>query len=139
MKTFFNFLLFFLFTFACDAQTSMSKFDRQQWVEIGEFKLESNRSILSCRIGYRTYGQLNAEKSNAILFLTWFGGTAQSVEGTSPWGAIDTTNYQVIIVDALGDGVSSSPSNSKKQSGTDFPLFTIRDMVNSQHELLTKN
>src|SRR4029077_5921025 len=38
---------------------------------------------------------------------------------------------------SLGDGISSSPSNS----GADplaFPRFTIRDMVNSQHELLSR-
>jgi homoserine O-acetyltransferase len=51
---------------------------------------------------------------------------------------IDTTKYFVITVDALGDSVSSSPSNSPKQPRMKFPAFTIRDMVNSQHQLAEK-
>jgi len=42
------------------------------------------------------------------------------------------------VIDALGDGVSSSPSNSSQQAGADFPAFTIKDMVNSQYVLLTQ-
>jgi homoserine O-acetyltransferase len=41
-------------------------------------------------------------------------------------------------VDALSNGVSTSPSNSKDQPRMKFPKITIRDMVNSEHELLTK-
>lgn len=41
---------------------------------IGELRLESGASIENCKIGYRTFGQLNADRSNAILFPTWFGG-----------------------------------------------------------------
>jgi homoserine O-acetyltransferase/O-succinyltransferase len=47
---------------------------------------------------------------------------------------LDTTGLYIIVVDALGNGVSSSPSNS-----AGFPEITIRDMVNSQHTLLTKH
>ena len=50
----------------------------------------------------------------------------------------DTSKYHVIVIDALGDGVSSSPSNSVEQPREKFPRFTIRDMVRSQHELLTR-
>ena len=42
------------------------------------------------------------------------------------------------MVDALGNGVSSSPSNSALQPGDRFPTFSIRDVVNSQHQLLTQ-
>lgn len=40
-------------------------------------------------------------------------------------------------MDALGNGVSSSPSNSTAQPGTSFPEFTIVDMVNAQYKFLT--
>ncbi|MBV9299706.1 MAG: alpha/beta fold hydrolase, partial [Verrucomicrobia bacterium] len=43
------------------------------------------------------------------------------------------------LVDALGNGVSSSPSNSAVQPRMEFPVFTIGDMVNSQYRLLTEN
>jgi len=51
---------------------------------------------------------------------------------------VDPTKYFVIAVDALGDGVSSSPSNSTTQHGTAFPAFTIQDMVNVEHRLVTE-
>jgi homoserine O-acetyltransferase len=43
----------------------------------------------------------------------------------------------VIAIDALSNGVSSSPSNSRLQPRMRFPQFTLRDTVNSQHKLLT--
>jgi homoserine O-acetyltransferase len=42
----------------------------------------------------------------------------------------------LILVDALGNGVSSAPSNSTKQARFAFPKFTIHDMVESQKKLL---
>lgn len=117
---------------------AQNKADRQQLVSIGDFKLESGKNIVDCKIGYRSYGKLNAAKSNAVVFLTWFGGVSQNNEGGDTFKAIDTTHFCLIIVDALGNGVSTSPSNSIKQHNTSFPVFSIRDMVNSQHELLTK-
>ncbi len=44
----------------------------------------------------------------------------------------------MVTLDALGDGVSSSPSNSAAQPRMRFPKFTIRDMVNSQYRLVTE-
>lgn len=106
---------------------------------IGDLGLDSGQTIRNCRVGYRTWGTLDASKGNAILVPTWFGSTS---EGLSSWignGKLyDTSRYYVIAVDALGDGVSSSPSNSSDQPGTAFPRFTVRDMVRSQHELVTR-
>ncbi len=111
----------------------------QRYAEIGNFNLENGQVIKSCKIGYRTFGKLNKEKSNALLFPTWFGGnTAGLINFIGPGKMADSTKYFVIAVDALGDGVSSSPSNSKLQPKGEFPKFNIRDMVNSQHILVTK-
>ena len=137
MKTIIPIVLFLFITTPSFAQNSTD--NKQQLTPIGDLKLESGNIITGCNIGYRTYGRLNRAKSNGILFLTWFGGNAKNVEGTNPFLAVDTTRYFLIIVDALGDGVSSSPSNSVKQHGTNFPAFSIRDMVESQYQLLTKN
>jgi homoserine O-acetyltransferase len=64
--------------------------------------------------------------------------TAQLMDNIRPGTLVDSTNYCVIAVDALANGVSSSPSNSKLQPRMKFPKITIRDMVNTEHELLTK-
>jgi len=112
----------------------------QQFVELGDFELENGQIIKSCRIGYRILGQVNPEKSNIILYPTWFGGTSEHVMGlVGPGKFVNNSELCVIIVDALGNGVSSSPSNSKKQHNRKFPEFTIHDMVQSQYKLLTEH
>ncbi|MDR6195343.1 alpha/beta fold hydrolase [Siphonobacter sp. SORGH_AS_0500] len=112
---------------------------QQKFANLGDFKLENGQVIQDCKVGYRTFGKLNAQKSNAILILTWFGGVSENLKGmASPGSMADSTHFFVITVDAIGNGVSSSPSNSPKQLNDKFPLFTIRDMVNSQHELVAK-
>jgi homoserine O-acetyltransferase len=111
----------------------------QLFAQLGDFKLESGQVIRDCRIGYRTFGKLNDEKSNAILVPTWAGGTSAQLQSNfGPGKLIDTDKYYVIAVDALSNGVSSSPSNSKLQPRMGFPRFTFRDLVNTQHELLTR-
>ncbi len=112
---------------------------RQQFAALGACKLVSGQEIENCRLGYRTWGKLNAQRSNAVLFPTWFSGTSANLaDSIGPNGLVDPSKYFVIAVDALGDGVSSSPSNSTTQQGPDFPAFTIQDMVNSEYHLVTE-
>lgn len=109
----------------------------QQFARLGDFKLESGEVLRDCRIGYRTLGQMNPEKSNVILVPTWAGGTTEQLLGSAGPGKLaDTSKYFVILVDALSNGVSSSPSNSAAQPHMRFPKITIRDMVSTQHALL---
>lgn len=110
-----------------------------KYADLGDFKLESGEVIKDCRIGYRTYGKMNSEGSNAVLFTTWASGTTEQAAGQfGPGGVIDPEKYFIVSIDALSNGVSSSPSNSKVQPRMRFPKFTIRDDVNTQHEVLTK-
>jgi homoserine O-acetyltransferase/O-succinyltransferase len=126
-------LFFFSFLTILSAQA------QQQFANLGDFKLVSGETIRDCRIGYRTAGALNADRSNAILVTTWFGGKSENIiDSVGPGKLPDSSKYFVIAIDAIGNGVSSSPSNSKLQPRMKFPQFTIRDMVNSQHEVLTK-
>jgi len=112
---------------------------QQQIADLGSCKLTSGRQIDHCRVGYRTWGALNADRSNAVLFPTWFSGvSANLADAIKAGGLVDPTQYFVIAVDALGDGVSSSPSNSATQHGPDFPAFTIQDMVNAEYRLATE-
>ena len=111
----------------------------QQFAELGDFRLGSGSVIRDFRLGYRTLGKLNAEKSNAILWPSWLGGKSQDLlQFVGPSNVVDSTRYFVILVDAIGDGVSSSPSNSTKQPLLKFPEFSIRDMVESEHRLATE-
>lgn len=111
----------------------------QQFANIGDLKLQSGRAIRNCRVGYRTFGKLAADKSNVVVFPTWAGGTTEQLKSAiGPGRLIDSNSYFVIAIDALSNGVSSSPSNSRLQPRMRFPQFTLRDTVESQHELLTK-
>ncbi|HSE15643.1 MAG TPA: alpha/beta fold hydrolase [Pyrinomonadaceae bacterium] len=111
---------------------------QQQFANIGDLKLENGGVIRDCRIGYRTFGQLNPGKSNVIVIPTWAGGTSEQLQSSIGSGKlVDSTTYFVIAIDALSNGVSSSPSNSRLQPRMRFPQFTLRDTVKSQHELLT--
>jgi homoserine O-acetyltransferase len=110
-----------------------------QMGRLGDFRLESGAVIRDCQVGYRTFGKLNEQRSNAVLFPTWFTGTAQDLAALiGPGKLVDSSPYFVIAVDALGDGVSSSPSNSRAQPHMNFPEFSIRDMVAAEHDLATK-
>jgi homoserine O-acetyltransferase len=109
----------------------------KQLAHIGDFKLERGGMVRDCVVGYRTFGQMNSAKNNVVVFPTYFGGTSADVDSFIGRGKIvDSSVYYVIAVDALADGVSSSPSNSKLQPRMQFPQITIRDMVNAEHKLL---
>src|ERR1700752_205335 len=111
----------------------------QLFANLGNFKLENGGVIRNCRIGYRTFGTLNQDKSNVIVFPTWAGGTTEQLKSNfGPGRLIDSTSYFVVAIDALSNGVSSSPSNSRLQPRMRFPEFSLRDTVATQHELLTR-
>ena len=125
-------LIFFLFSSDLPAQG-------KQYASLGNFKLENGSTIYDCRIAYKTHGKLNEKKSNAILFPTWFTGTTKDLEHIVPGILVDTNEYFLILADALGDGISSSPSNSVRQHGLLFPEFSIKDMVESEYAMLIKH
>src|SRR5258705_7050382 len=121
-----------------DAQTTRPE-GAQQFAELGDMKLQGGAAIQDFRLGYRTLGKLNAQKSNAVLWPTWLGGKSQDLlQFVGTGTVVDTSLYFVILVDAIGNGVSTSPSNSKLQPIMKFPTFTIRDMVEAEHRLLTE-
>jgi len=103
----------------------------------GNFQLENGSVIQDFNLSYTTQGTLNADKSNAILMVTAIGGNHHRIDYLiGPGKALDTDKYFVICTDAIGNGLSTSPSNSKAQPNISFPEFNIRDMVNTQHQLI---
>jgi len=115
----------------------------QQIANLGTCSLQSGQVILDCRIGYRTFGALNDAKSNAVFMPTWLNGRSDELvpffsNTPSSQRLVDTSKFFGIALDALGDGVSSSPSNSTRQPGPQFPRFTIEDIVRTQYRVLTE-
>jgi len=113
--------------------------EKQNFAELGRCALENGQVIDPCRVGFRTFGHLNEGGTNAVLVpMWWTGKTEQLNPKVGPGKLFDPTKYYIIGVDPFGNGVSSSPSNSKNQPGEQFPRFTIRDMVRAQHRLMTE-
>jgi homoserine O-acetyltransferase len=103
----------------------------------GDLKLESGEAIKDFSISYVTHGTLNAKKSNAILMVTAVGGNHHRLDFMiGPGKALDPDKYFIICTDAISNGLTTSPSNSKAQPRMAFPKFTIRDMVESQYRLV---
>ncbi len=117
-------------------------------------KLASGKEISNFPIAYQTYGQLNSDKSNAILICHALTGD-QYVASNNPvtskkgwWDfmvgenkPIDTEKYFVICSNVLGGcmgsfGPKSINEATQKPYGLDFPMITVGDMVNAQNLLI---
>ncbi|MEA2765119.1 MAG: hypothetical protein QOK07_1523 [Gemmatimonadaceae bacterium] len=108
-------------------------------VSLGTCQLSSGAVLPDCRIAYRSYGTLSAARDNVVLIPTWLLGRSEDWDSLLSTEALaDTTRYYVIVVDALADGLSSSPSNTTLSARAAFRDLTIGDMVNSQYRLLTE-
>jgi homoserine O-acetyltransferase len=107
-------------------------------VNIGRIELEEGGVIDNCKLAVATHGKLNAAKDNAILMTTWYSGTNKLLEQLfiGKGKALDPDRYQIIIVNQIGNGLSTSPHNSADPSA--FPKVRIGDDVRAQHRLLTE-
>jgi homoserine O-acetyltransferase len=104
---------------------------------IRDCRVADGAVIPNCRVAYRTYGRLDDTRSNTVLIPTWLLGRSEDwhpLLGNDP--LVDTTRFFVVVVDALGDGHSSSPSNTRGARAA-FAALTVGDMVESQYRLLT--
>ncbi len=109
-------------------------------VSLGTCRLEGRATIQDCRIAYRAFGRLNAARTNAVLIPTWLLGRSEDwlpLLGRDAY--VDTTRFYTLVVDAFGDGHSSSPSNTPTEARAAFRELTIADMVEAQHRLLVEH
>ncbi len=107
--------------------------------ELGDLGLESGEVIRGYRQSYVAHGELNREKSNAVLVCISLTGNHHRLDFLiGPGKALDPDQNFIIAADPIANGLSTSPSNSAEQPGMRFPRFTIRDMVESQYRLLTR-
>jgi homoserine O-acetyltransferase/O-succinyltransferase len=105
----------------------------------GDFKLESGEVLRGFELSYVTHGSLDASGANAILVTVSLTGNHHRLDFLIGSGkALDPAHLFIVCVDPIGNGLSSSPSNSEAQPGMQFPRFVLRDMVNSQYRLLTE-
>ena len=100
----------------------------------------SGATLRGARLAYKTYGNLNGEKSNAVVYPTRFGGRHADNEWLMGDGmALDPKEYFVVVPNMIGNGLSSSPSNTPPPyDRARFPRVTVHDNVAAQHRLVTE-
>lgn len=108
--------------------------------EAGNVTLQSGAMLRGCKLAYKTFGTLNAAKDNAIVYPTWYSGQHYDNEWlVGPGMALDPAKYFIIIPNMLGNGLSTSPSNTPEPyNAARFPKVTAYDNVMLQHRLVTE-
>jgi len=119
-----------------------------------EMELESGEKFGPITLAYETYGKLNQERSNAILILHALTGDAHAAgfhpgdkdpgwwdNMIGPGKAFDTEHYFIICSNVLGGckgstGPASINPITGRPYGLQFPVITIKDMVNAQRHLI---
>ena len=106
----------------------------------GDVKLQRGATLRDCKLAYKTFGKLNAAKDNVIVYPTWYSGQHHDNEWLIGKGmALDPDKYFIIIPNMLGNGLSSSPSNTPAPyDRARFPNITLCDNVRLQHRLITE-
>ena len=119
--------------------------------------LQSGASIRDYQLVYETYGQLNADKSNAVLVCHALNashhvaGVYPNEEKSEGWWdnmigpgkRVDTNKFFVIGVNNLGSCFGSTGAKDINPDtgtvyGADFPVVTVEDWVNAQARLLDR-
>jgi homoserine O-acetyltransferase/O-succinyltransferase len=105
----------------------------------GDVKLQSGITYRNTQLAYQTYGTLNADRSNAIIYMTSYGAHHSDILWmVGPGKALDTDKYFIVIPNLFGNGLSSSPSLAVEPfNGSHWPHFTIHDNVAIQRRLVS--
>jgi homoserine O-acetyltransferase len=104
----------------------------------GDVALQSGMTCRGARLAYKTFGTLNAERSNAIVYPTSYGAQHGDTEWLIGEGrALDPRRWFIVIPDLFGNGLSTSPSNIPPPFDRGrYPHFTLYDNVVQQERLL---
>ncbi len=120
-----------------------------------ELELRCGKKIGPVTLAYETYGTLNKDKSNAILVLHALSGSAHAAgyhtefdkhpgwwdHYIGPGKPFDTEKYYVICSNVIGGcngstGPASINPRTRMPYGLNFPIITIKDMVQAQSYLI---
>lgn len=116
------------------------------------FKLESGKKFGPITLCFETYGELNRDKSNCLFITHALTGDSHpashnnnDTEGwwedfVGPEKIFDTNKYFIICSNILGGcngstGPSSINPDTDKPYGLNFPIITIKDIVNAQKKI----
>ncbi|RCW75559.1 alpha/beta fold hydrolase [Pseudorhodoferax soli] len=108
--------------------------------QAGDVVLQSGRTFRGMTLVYKTFGALNADRSNVILYPTSYSAQHADIEFmVSEGGALDPSKYFIVIANLFGNGLSSSPSNTPwPDVGSRYPDVTYCDAVHVQRRMLVE-
>jgi homoserine O-acetyltransferase len=138
-----------------DSITPLPDFEHQAAHFEAGLALDCGQFLPAFSLAYRTYGSLNAARSNAVLLCHALTGDQYAAEqqpltGKPGWWSqivgpglpIDTGRFFVICSNVLGGCMGSTGPRSLRPDGsvwgTDFPPLTMRDMVRAQQMLVAR-
>lgn len=128
--------------------------DARRWFSLSSpFAMKRGGELVGARLAYETWGELDAERGNAILILTGLSPSAHAAsnaddpspgwweEMVGPGKPIDTDRWFVICANTLGSCKGSTgPADPNPATGEpyrlDFPELTLEDVANAAHELV---
>lgn len=112
----------------------------RKFIKLGDLLLENGETLPDITIAYQSWGELNADKSNAILvnhaMTGWSDIPGWWPQMVGPGLPFDTDKYFVLCPNVIGGCQGSTGPASiapdGKRYGSRFPIVTIRDMVNAE-------
>jgi homoserine O-acetyltransferase len=110
-----------------------------QFFTVAQFETESGVVLPEARLAYRTFGSPDAPRGAVLVPSHFMAGSADNDFLIGEGLALDPAECFVIATELLGNGVSSSPSNTPPPfDGPRFPVTTIRDTVELTRRLLAE-
>ena len=108
--------------------------------DLGDFTFQCGMTLPAVKLAYRTYGQLDSDRGNAILFPTFLGAEPGALDPwIGPGRPLDPEKYFIILPGHFGLPPTTSPSNASPPFDRGaFPPVRIADDVIAQHRLVTE-
>lgn len=108
-------------------------------VELGDFVFEDGTTVADFALSFAVHGDWSDERLPVTLALCAIGSSHHRMDFLIGRGKpLDPRHTRILAVDAIGNGLATSPATSRARPGHAFPRFSIRDMVNSQKLLLER-
>jgi homoserine O-acetyltransferase len=104
-------------------------------LQLGPFPLACGDTLAKAQLSYRVYGELNAQRSNLVLYPSSYGAWPEDIDWlVGP--ILDPSRWCVVLVSQFGNGRSTSPSNGGPPLGESGWSLDHRDNLQAQIKLL---
>jgi homoserine O-acetyltransferase/O-succinyltransferase len=156
----FRLVVAFLVVLPC-GQAAAQLLTEKKFFTLPQYTTAGGKPIKNVRVGYETYGKLNAAGDNAVFVAHFFSGTSHAAGRykadekaagywdaiIGPGKAIDTDKYFVVSADTLANlnvknplvgttGPASVNPDTGKPYGSSFPVVSMKDSVRVHKALL---